>query len=105
VSLNTAIGGIGQLNGKYLISAKLVLGTQDDFAIVHCWLQGKGHPAGRGLRDGQRPGGGLTTISLTGVENSNNFLFTALVSRMVPSGGYAKNFVITATKVGDITVA
>jgi hypothetical protein len=103
VSIQTTVGAFGIPLGwtNVLVTAKLVIGTTDSFGVPFCSLVG--YPGGI-LLDQSRAtisapvGASMTTLYLTGAAKS---LGAVDVVCTAPNG-FARDLVLTETKVGSI---
>jgi hypothetical protein len=103
VSIQTAVGTFGIPLGwtNVLVTAKLVIGAADSFGDPFCSLVG--YPGGLLLDQsmatvGAPIGASITTLYLTGAAKSLGSVQVVCTA----SNGFARNLVLTETKVGSI---
>jgi len=108
-STRTVLAATGDLPGKYLISAKVVVGTNSSSGYVSCSLY-NGDPAlGIELDTSMATvswpyGGPETTLYLSGAAGDDVTGPKPTVTCSASGGGFASHVVITSTKVGDLYI-
>jgi hypothetical protein len=108
-STETVLAATGEPAGKYLVSAKVVIGTNSSSGYVTCFLYDGDYQVGKKLDTSTATvswpfGGPETTLSLSAAAGDGVAFVNPQVICSASGGGFASNVVITATKVGTLLV-